>query len=92
MDAIIEEMGERLYILSHNVYIQYNGSGAMPPELKQYLKEHGGEHPPYMPLPQGPVVFQMDWGDLVKWSGKGALPGVVIQYVCENGMLPPYEH
>jgi len=87
---------EHLYLIAGE-YIQYNGTGPRPPMLDRYIQIHGGELPPSIILPQGPLVFRLGNGDSarllarkIKWSGKGLIPAEVLEYLNENGVLPPY--
>ncbi len=84
----------RIFNLGHDEFVQYNGHGAMPRELDNYLKRHGGEYPPFIPLPSEParfVMFSDGFGRerLIKWAGHGRLNEEVLDYVRENGCLPP---
>lgn len=85
---------ERLYLVC-GTYVQYNGRGMMPPVLERYLRSHGGEYPPYIPLPKGQVTFMigeetLSGGRRYKWGGKGPLPGDVLDYLNEHGALPTH--
>lgn len=89
------ETEERLYMAGAGRYVQYNGVGAMPASLSRYVAQHSGGFPPYIPLPRGPVMFQL--GDnlvgrrqKIAWSGKGPIPEVIREFVDENGTLPPH--
>lgn len=89
------EVEERLYMAGGGRCVQFNGVGPVPAALERYAQQRGGELPPYIPLPRGPLVFQV--GDdtvgrkrKVSWSGKGAIPEEVREYVDENGTLPPH--
>ncbi|MEI6562902.1 MAG: helicase associated domain-containing protein [bacterium] len=86
---------ERLYQVSGS-YIQYNGSGDVPPKLAKYIQLHNGDFPPCIILPCTPMTFRLGSSDSsiiapkVKWSGKGKLPDDVLEYLNENGVLPPH--
>ncbi len=84
----------KIYNLGHDEFIPYDNQGPMPRELQQYLKTHGGNLPPFIPLPPEPTRFVMNsdgFGHerIVKWSGKGRLSEELLDYVRENGCLPP---
>lgn len=94
--AMAGETCERIYHVGVGTYVQYSGRGEKPALLRQYLTEHNGEHPPYIPLPGGPVVFKL--GALIgsgvrniRWPGKGKLPREVMAHVEEHGVLPPHD-
>jgi hypothetical protein len=93
-EAEPEPFGQRLYHIGNGHYLQYNGKGAMPKELVQYVKQHDGEYPPFIPLPTAPTDFHLSELMLprmkVRWKGKGKLPDKVLDYVCDNGTLPPH--
>ena len=55
-----EHKGERLFFVSAGRYAQYSGSGDYPPAVERWMKHHGGELPPFMPLPDHPVEFHVD--------------------------------
>lgn len=78
----------KLYRLPASRYVDYAGTGELPPELEAYVQSHRGEYPPYMALPS--VATEFDTGGIrsVRWSGKGPLPEDVMSYVCEHGTLP----
>jgi len=87
---------ERLYQISGE-YIQYNGSGELPPKLAKYLQLHNGDFPSCIILPRMPLIFRLGGSDSagipslkIKWSGKGPLPVDVLEYLNENGALPPH--
>lgn len=80
----------RLYHLGAAGYVQYDGKGPMPAELKRYLAQHNDEMPGFIPLPSSPVEFSMGNGRKVAWAGRGPIPAVVLEYVNENGSLPVY--
>jgi hypothetical protein len=86
---------ERLYALKIGEYVQYNGDGPVPEAIAGYMKAHGGEMPPYMPLPQDSTTFYIGERLLserkVPWSGKGPLPDIVLSFVAENGTLPRHD-
>jgi len=90
-----QESCERLYCISSGSYVQYGGKGKMPVVLEEYVKKHCGELPPYIPLPERPVLFRLGEGWkkpwTVRWNGRGRLPQEILAYVCEHGTLPPYE-
>ena len=82
------------YCVAGGRFVSYDGNGAKPKELQQYITGHNGQMPPHIPLPTDRTVFVV--GDsLVKnrgkvvWKGKGRLPKEVLQFVNENGALPP---
>jgi len=84
---------ERLYHVEPGLYVQHNGKGPKPRELIRYEQSHGGDLPPYIPLPTQRTIFYL--GDAfarkprtVTWRGHGRLPKEVIEYVNENGVLP----
>lgn len=87
-----QNVEERLYhVISE--YIQYNGIDPMPAKLGKYIQQRG-DYPPYIPLPNRPLVFKMGGdhaGIKVKWEGKGPLPDDVRDYLNENGVLPPHD-
>ncbi len=87
-----EHKGERLYFVGAGRYVQYTGEGDYPPAVEHWMKHHGGELPPFMPLPAHPVEFHVDeeWGGryVIPWPGNGPLPEPVLDYICENGVLP----
>ena len=86
---------QRLYSIGYDTYVQYSGHGAMPPPLTKYVSEHGGEYPPYIPLPRGKTLFCL--GELyvlaqrIPWNGRGPLPERVLTYVESNGALPRHQ-
>lgn len=81
--------GEKLYYLRPGKYVQYSGEGAMPAELIDYVKHNHGELPPFMPLPNRKVYFDIFGnGQSTPWDGKSPLPENVLGYVIENGVLP----
>jgi hypothetical protein len=85
---------ERLYLVCGS-YVQYNGKGELPQVVARYLKSHGGEYPPYIPLPSGPVTFRIGedtraGGRRYLWGGQGPLPGDVLDYLNEHGALPTH--
>ena len=89
-----EDPENRIYNLGHDAFVQYDGHGAPPRELAQYLKAHDGEYPPFIPLPSEPtrfVMFSDGFGRerTLKWAGKGRLHEEILEYVRENGCLPP---
>ncbi len=90
-----EEIPEnRIYNLGHDLFIQFEGQGPVPRELVQYAKVHGGDYPPFIPLPSVPTRFVMNSDGfgrerIIKWVGKGRLNEEVLDYVRENGCLPP---
>lgn len=90
-----EELPEnRIYNLGHDLFIQYEGHGPVPRDLAQYVKAHGGDYPPFIPLPSELTRFVMNsdgFGHdrIIKWMGKGRLSEEVLDYVRENGCLPP---
>ena len=94
-DKVEPEAEERLYLAGPGTYIQHDGSPKLPAKLERYIASHRGDFPPYIPLPRGPIVFQVG-DDLsgrrrkITWSGKGALPELVHKFVEENGTLPPH--
>lgn len=85
---------ERLYMIRAGRYIQHHGKGRRPVGLQEYVRSHG-EDPPYIPLPQGKVIFilgnEFYGGKRIEWPGKGDLPEDVLRHVRENGTLPHYE-
>jgi hypothetical protein len=89
-----DEAQERLYALRVGKYVQYNGQGEIPEELTHYMDVHGGEFPPHIPLPKGPVKFMLGSSFYkqheVVWSGAGPLPENVLKYIEEEGVLPGY--
>ncbi|MGQ9662547.1 MAG: helicase associated domain-containing protein [Kiritimatiellia bacterium] len=89
------ELQEKLYWLGNDTYLQYNGVGPQPEWLRKYATEHGGEFPPFIPLPCGKTTFFLGNAFVtsrkVVWSGKGPLPEGVLAYVRQNGALPRYE-
>lgn len=84
---------QRLYRLSTNEYVQHAESESIPADVHAYSMRSGGELPPYIPLPQGPVVFRISrdgcWSRYARWDGVSALPPEVVDYVIGNGVLPP---
>jgi hypothetical protein len=85
---------ERLYHIGGE-YVQHDGVGPLQPKLEKYIQQHRGEHPPYIPLPRGPLTFiiQDDTsikGRRLKWTGQGPVPDMVREYVNENGVLPQH--
>ena len=87
---------ERLYQIS-GAYIQYNGTGDLPPRLAKYIQLHDGEYPSCIILPRLPLVFRLGGSESAgipplkeKWSGAGRLPEDVLEYLNENGALPPH--
>ncbi|MEI8140045.1 MAG: helicase associated domain-containing protein [bacterium] len=87
---------ERLYQISGE-YIQYNGTGEMPPRLAKYVQLHNGNLPSCIILPRMPLVFRLGGSDSagipalkIKWAGKGPLPEDVLEYLNETGALPPH--
>lgn len=93
--AVRRASEERLYCLRIGVYVQYDGKGRMPPGLQSYVSSHGGEFPPYIPLPTRSVVFSSGdtWGSRKKlrWKGKGPIPREVLAFVGDHGHLPQYD-
>ncbi|MCK5529225.1 MAG: helicase associated domain-containing protein [Kiritimatiellae bacterium] len=91
---VVDEAPEKLYSLRVGKYIQYNGKGDLPGILERYIKNHGGEYPPHIPLPKGPVKFMLGSSFYkqheIVWSGAGALPEEVLKYVEDEGVLPDY--
>lgn len=94
-EASASRCEERLYHIGNGLYVQHNPKVRKPPELVRYIETHGGDYPPYIPLPAGPVVFNL--GDTVSrkakrlvWKGRGKLPREILDYVSENGVLPPH--
>ena len=80
---------ERLYRLDWRLHIQYGGTGPVPEEIEEYARNHGGQLPPYMPLPRQPVDFYFAGGARrVRWAGAGQLPEEVLSHVVEHGVLP----
>ena len=86
---------ERLYRIRSGTYVQYGRKGKKPDALEQYLKQHNGELPPFIPLPPQPAQFILGEGwskqRKVRWKGQGKLPPEVLAYVGEHGTLPPYD-
>ncbi len=86
-------IGERLYRTQYGHFVQFNGEGNVPGEIADYERTHG-EMPPYMPLPDVPVEFNLGDGygksRRVQWPGKGPVPPPVLAYVRDNGALPQY--
>ena len=85
---------ERLYFLGPGNYVQHSGQDGVPDWLVRYKAEHGGEPPPYMPLPEHETSFIMGYGEnarRIKWPGRGKLPDTVMDYILSNGTLPPYQ-
>jgi len=89
------EHTHRLYYLGNNTYVQHDGRRKMPAHLQEFVTEHRGEFPPYIPLPARKVDFYFGPGILkqhrVRWNGKGALPDRVLSYVKQHGTLPPHD-
>jgi hypothetical protein len=91
-----ERIEERLYHIDNSSYsyVQYDGKGRLPGELRKHLADHDGEFPCHMPLPVCPTDFFLDYGRRqerkLRWKGKGRLPGEVLEYLAENGVLPPH--
>ncbi len=87
-----EHKGERVFFVAAGHYVQYNGSGAYPPEVDLWAKYHNGDTPPFIPLPCHAVEFHVDeeWGGryAIPWPGRGPLPEPVLHYINENGTLP----
>lgn len=79
---------QRLYRISCRHYVQYGGEGELPPEVERFTEDHGGQPPPYMPLPAGPVEFDLGALRPVPWDGQAQLPEEVVAYVIEHGTLP----
>lgn len=79
---------ERLYRLGWETFVQYGGTGPIPKELEDYVRDHGGTLPPYIPLPQDPVEFNLAYGPKVWWPGTGQLPESVLAHVRKHGILP----
>jgi hypothetical protein len=92
--AKVPDTEERLYHVVSE-YIQYNGVGPLPAKLEKYIQQRGGVYPPYIPLPNRPLVFRMNGehggGRKIEWGGKGLLPADVRDYLNENGVLPPHD-
>ena len=87
---------ERLYQVCGE-YIQYNGTGPLPPKLEKYIQFHRGEYPPCILLPKTPLMFRIGSSDSttsvmrkLRWPGTGPLPEDVLEYLNENGALPPH--
>ena len=87
-----EHKGERLFFVAAGRYVQYSGKGDHPKEVTNWMRHHGGDLPPFMPLPDHPVEFHVDeeWGGryVIPWPGHSPLPEPVLDYICENGVLP----
>ena len=87
---------ERLYNVGGGQYVQCPGRSERKPEkLLRYISTHGGQLPPYIPVPRRPTEFDLGDGTSHKprkavWPGKGKLPKDVLEYVSENGVLPPH--
>lgn len=84
----------RIYNLGHDEFIQHDSQSPLPKELAQYARAHGGNLPPFIPLPSEPTSFVMNsdaFGRerIIKWSGKSRLNEEILDYVRENGCLPP---
>ena len=90
----VEEAEERLYHVAGE-YIQYNGVGAIPPQLEKSIAQRGGDYPPYIPLPARSLTFRLhaENGRDIKvcWKGRGPLPEDVRDYLREYGALPPHD-
>ena len=89
-----ERIEERLYHLGNSTYVQHDGKGRLPGELRKYVADHNGEFPSYIPLPVCPTDFFLDYGKRperkFRWKGKGRLPAEILEYVAENMVLPPH--
>ena len=89
-----ERIEERLYHNGNSTYVQCNGKGRLPGELKKYLADHNGAYPSYIPLPVCPTDVFLNYGQRqerkLRWKGHGRLPGEILEYVAENGVLPPH--
>jgi hypothetical protein len=88
-----EREREKLNCLSEGVYVQYGGKGAEPAELKEYVRSHRGNYPPYIPLPRGKTTFVLGeryapGARKVVWNGNGPLPADVLRHVRKQGVLP----
>jgi hypothetical protein len=88
-EKIAVKVEERLYHIGAGGYVQYNGHGSVPLELKRYLAHSDGQFPAFIQLPGRPVMFVMGT-TRVAWSGKGIVSQRVIEYVNETGTLPEY--
>lgn len=86
--------GQRLYAIRNGEYIQWGGEEPKPPELREYLQQHGGEFPPFVPLPKGDTIFHMGVRHVreqrIHWDGERPLPKRIIDYVSRNRVLPPH--
>jgi hypothetical protein len=85
---------QRLYSIRNGLYVQFNGKGKPPEVLARFLKDHGGEFPPYIPLPKGKTTFHLGetFADRrIPWNGASALPEKVLAYVTRKGTLPHYD-
>ena len=81
---------ERLYVIRPSLYVQYSGNEELPKEIVEYVRSHRGELPPFMPLPESAVEFELPGAvRSIYWPGRGPLPAQVLRFVEENGVLPP---
>ena len=82
-----------------NLLVFYYGvasSLTQPVAIEAYVAAHGGQEPPFIPLPRNPVEFQL--GPLeaqplkLRWEGSGPLPSLALEFVRENGNLPRHAY
>jgi hypothetical protein len=90
------QFGEKLYWLGNGEWVQYDGNGQKSEKIEAYVASHGGEEPPFIPLPIHPVEFQFGPIDVqplrLRWEGRGPLPHLVLEFVRENGTLPRHAY
>ena len=95
-DSFPLQFGEKLYSLGNGKWVQYDGNGHKSEEIETYIAAHGGQEPPFIPLPKDPVEF--DLGPVgakplkLHWEGSGSLPSLVLEFVRENGTLPRHDY
>lgn len=81
-----------LFRLGSSGYVQHADGEPLPAQVAEYCRRMGGDLPPYIPLPQGPVLFTIrreGYGTKeALWDGEGPLPQAVMDYVREEGVLP----
>lgn len=95
-DALFTKFSEKLYSLGNGVWVQHDGNGQKSDTLEAYIAAHGGQEPPFIPLPTHPVEFHFGPVEIdsmkLQWEGSGPLPSLVMEFVRENGTLPRHAY